>query len=110
MNVALRDFIIPLTFDASSRAFFGKDCPVNDLFKPFKLFDDNAHLMLAGVPKMFTKGPVTALDDLATIIKEKYLSKPNAMDGASDLVKEFERMTREGGFVSRFPLTTLLHI
>ena len=110
MNAALRDFIVPLTFDASSRAFFGKHCPVNDLFKPFKLFDDNVHLMLAGVPKMFTKGPVTALDDLATIIKEKYLSKPNAMDGASDLVKEFERMTREGGFVSRFPLTTLLHI
>ena len=111
MNVALRDFIVPLTFDASSRAFFGKDCPVNDLFKPFKLFDDNVHLILAGVPKMFVKGPVTALDDLATIIEEKYLSKPNAMDDASDLVKEFERIIKEEGHVSRSPThTALLHI
>ena len=108
MNVALKDFIIPLTFDASSRAFFGKHCPVDDLFKPFKLFDDNVHLLMAGVPKMFTKGPVTALEDLVTIIEEKYLSKPDAMDDAVDLVKEFERMTREGGFVSRSPLTQRL--
>ena len=101
MKVALRDFIVPLTFDGSSRAFFGKHCPVNDLFKPFKLFDDNVHLILAGLPKMFMKGPVAALDDLATIIEEKYLSKPDAMDDASDLIKEFERIIKEGGFVSR---------
>ena len=105
MNVALRDFIVPLTFDASGCAFFGNDCPVDDLFKPFKLFDDNFHLLLAGIPKMFMKGPVAALDDLATIIEEKYLSKPNAMDDASDLVKEYERITKEGGFVSRSPHT-----
>ena len=103
MNVALRDFIVPLTFHASGCAFFGNDCPVDDLFKPFKLFDDNFHLLLAGIPKMFMKGPVAALDDLATIIEEKYLSKPNAMDDASDLVKEYERITKEGGFVSRSP-------
>ena len=103
MNVALKDFIVPLTFDGSSRAFFGKHCPVDDLFKPFKLLDDNIHLLMAGVPRMFTKGPVTALDDLVTIIEEKYLSKPDAMDDASDMVKELERVTKEGGFVSRSP-------
>ena len=103
INVALKYFIVPLAFDASSRAFFGKHFPVNDLFKPFKLFDQSIHLILAGVPKVFMKGSVTALDDLATIIEEKYLSKPNALDDAADLVKEFERMTREGGFLSRSP-------
>ena len=105
MKIALKDFIDPLAFDASSRAFFGKHCPADDMFKPFRLFDDNFHLALAGIPKVFMKGSVTALDDLVTIIEEKYLSKPNAMDDAADLVKEFERITREGGFVSRSPLT-----
>ena len=103
MNIALRDFIIPLTIDASSRAFFGKHYPLNDLSKPFKMFDDNAHLLLAGVPKTFMKGPVAALDDLATIIDEKYFSKPDAMDDASDIIREFERVTKEGGFVSSSP-------
>ena len=103
MNAALRDFVVPLTFDASGRAFFGEHCPVDDLFGPFKLFDDNFHLLLAGVPKMFMRGPVAALDDLATIIDQKYLSKPGAMDDASDLVKEYERLTKEGGFVSHPP-------
>ena len=28
MKVALRDFIVPLTFDTSSCVFFGKHCPV----------------------------------------------------------------------------------
>ena len=113
IKVALGDFIVPLTFDGSSRAFLGKHCPVNDLFKPFKLFDDNIHLILAGAPKMFVKGPVTALDDLATIIEEKYLSKPNAMDDASELIKEFERIIKEGGFVGHsipLPHTALFHI
>ena len=102
LNVALRDFIVPLTFDASGHAFFGKDCPVHDLFKPFKLFDDSFHLLLAGVPRMFVKGPVNALDELTTIIEERYLSKPGALDDAFDVIKEYERMIKESGFVSRF--------
>ena len=102
MNVALRDFIVPLTFDGSGRAFFGDRCPVDDLFKPFKLFDDGFHLLLAGVPKIFMRGPVAALDDLATIIEERYLLEPNAMDDASDVIKEYERILREGGCVSHF--------
>lgn len=102
LNVALRDFIVPLTFDASGHAFFGKDCPVRDLLKPFKLFDDNFHFLLAGVPRMFMKGPVNALNGLATIIEERYLSKPSALDDACDLMKEYERVAKESGFVSRF--------
>lgn len=101
LNIALRDFIVPLTFDGSGHAFFGKDCPVHDLFEPFKLFDDSFHLLLAGVPKMFMKGPVSALDELTTIVEEKYLSKPGAVDDASHLIKEYERIIKEGGFVSR---------
>ena len=101
MNVGLRDFIVPLTFDASGRAFFGEHCPVSDLFKPFKLFDDSFHFLMAGVPKMFMRGPVAALDKMATII-EQYLANPSAVDDACDLVKEYERITREGEFVSRF--------
>lgn len=107
MNVGLKDFIIPLTFDASVHAFFGDRCPVNDLFKPFKPFNDSFHL-LAGVPRMFMRGPVAALDEMATIIEERYLSKPDAMYGASDLIKEYERITKGGGFVRR-PHTVFLH-
>lgn len=101
LSIALRDFIVPLTFDASGYAFFGKDCPIQDLFRPFKLFDDNFHLLLAGAPKMFMKGTINALDDVATIIDERYLSKPNALDDASDVIKEYERIVKEKGFVSQ---------
>ena len=100
LNTALREFIVPLTFDASGHAFFGKDCPVGDLFEPFRLFDNSFHLFLAGIPKIFMKGPVNALDQLTTIIEERYLLKPDALDDASDVVKECERITKAGGFVS----------
>ena len=104
MSTALGDFIIPLTFDASSHAFFGKHYPLDELAKPFKVFDDSSHLLLAGVPKMFVKGPIAALDELAMIIEEKYLLNPDAMDDASDIIKEFDRVTKEGGFVSSTPM------
>ena len=48
-------------------------------------------------------GPVTAPDDMVTVIEGEYLPKSCAVNDASDLVKEFERIIREGGFVSRFP-------
>ena len=101
LNIALRDFIVPLAFDASSYAFLGKDCPVHDLFKPFGLFDNNFHLILAGVPRMLMRGPIDALNELATILEERYVSKPSALDDAFDMIKEYERMVKEGGFVSR---------
>jgi len=103
LNVALRDFIVPLTFQASGHAFFGPHCPVDDLFGPFERFDNNFHLLLAGVPKMFLKTPVAALGDLSTIIEEKYLSKPNAIDDASEMIKEYAAQIKEAGFVSRSP-------
>jgi len=107
LNVPLRDFIVPLMFQASGHAFFGQHCPVDDLLKPFRLFDDSFHLILAGVPKMFLKAPVTALENLATIVEEKYLVKSNAMDDASDIVKEYDRMIKEAGFVSNPSLQTV---
>ena len=110
LNVALRDFIVPLTFQASGHAFFGQHCPVDDLFKPFKIFDDGFHLILAGVPKMFLKAQVIALDHMATIIEEEYLSKPTAMDEACDMVKEYDRMVKEAGYVSSYPYTTFLRV
>lgn len=100
MNVALKDFVVPLVFEPSSYAIFGKHCPVDDLFKPLKLFDNKSHLMLGGIPKIFMKEPAAALDDMATIFEERYLLNPNAMDDASDIIKEYERIIREGGFVS----------
>ena len=110
LSVALRDFIVPLTFQASGHAFFGQHCPVDDLFKPFKLFDNSFHLFLAGLPKVFLKAPVAALDDLATIIEEKYLSRPNVMDDACDMVKEYDGMVKEAGFVSSSLRTTILRV
>ena len=99
LNIPLRDFIVPLTFDASVYAFFGKGCPVGDLLEPFKLFDNNFHLLLTGVPKMFMKGPVKALEDLTTIVGERYLSNPDALDDASEIVKAYHRTIMDAGFV-----------
>jgi hypothetical protein len=109
LNVALRNFIVPITFRASSHAFFGQHCPVNDLLEPFKLFDGSFHLLLAGVPKVFMKGPANALDELATVI-ENYFLKPDAPDDASDVAKEYERIIKEGGFVCRLSHLPLLRI
>jgi hypothetical protein len=107
LNAALRDFIVPITFRASSHAFFGQHCPVNDLLEPFKLFDGSFHLLLAGVPKVFMKGPANALDELSTVI-ENYFLKPDAPDDASDVAKEYERIIKEGGFVCRLSHLPLL--
>ena len=101
LNIALRDFIVPLTFHASSYAFFGKDCPVEDLFEPFRVFDHHFHLLLAGVPKTFMKGPVRALNEMVKTL-ERYLSKPGALDDASEMVKAYDWIPKDGGFVSRF--------
>ena len=103
LNATLRDSIVPLVFTTSSHALLGKGFPVNDLFEPFKLFDDNFHLFLAGVPKAPMKGPVNALDEMITIVEERYLSKPNALDDASTMIREYERMAKGRGFVSRSP-------
>ena len=100
LNTTLRDFIVPLVFNPSGHAFFGKGCPVDDLFKPFKVFSDYFHLLIAGVPKMFLKDAVNSLNELTTIIEERFLSKPNALDDASDLIKEYNRIIKEDGFVS----------
>ena len=100
LNITLKDFIVPLTFEASAHAFFGEACPVGDLLEPFKVYDNSFHLFLAGVPKVFMNGPVKALHRLATIIDEGYLSKPEALDDASDMIKAYDRITRDDGFVS----------
>ena len=111
LNTTLRDFIVPLAFEASGHAFFGKDCPVADLFKPFKVFDRYFHLLIAGVPRMFLRNAVDSLNELTTIIDEHLLSKPNALDDASDLIKGYDRIIKEDGFVSPpFPTTRRLRV
>ena len=100
LNISLRDFIVPLTFNTAGYAFFGEDCPVDDLLKPFRLFDDNFHLLLVGVPRMFMKGPMNALDELAMVIEEKYLWDPSALDDTFCAIKEYERVAKGCGFVS----------
>ena len=100
LNIPLRDFIVPLTFEASGHAFFGKNCPASDLLKPFRLFDASFHLLLAGIPKIFMKSPAKALDQLTTIVEERYLSKPDALDDASEIVKAYDSILKDDGFVS----------
>ena len=46
------------------------------------------------------KGSVNALDELATIIEERYLSKPGTLDDAFGMIKEYERVAEESRFVS----------
>ena len=109
LNIPLRDFIVPLAFDASAHAFFGKTCPVDDLIKWFGPFDESFHLLAAGIPKIFVQASVKALGELTTIMDEKYLSKPDALDDASEVIKAYDRITREDGFVSHPFHKTSLH-
>jgi hypothetical protein len=108
LSTPLRDFIVPLAFDASAHAFFGKECPVDDLLKSFKPFDESFHLMAAGIPKIFMQASVKALAELATIIDKRYLSKPDILDDAAEVIKAYYRISKDDGFVSHPFRKTLL--
>jgi len=96
VSIPLRDFVLPVLYQASAYAFFGRSCPVVESFEPFNDFDKEFYLLLAGVPRVFLR---KHLEGLATMHRlfEKYFDGPH--EDASGLVLENEKAIRDEGYV-----------
>ena len=105
VGTPLRDFVLPVFYQASSHAFFGRSCPAMELYGPFNDFDRDFHLALAGVPRVFLRKHVEGLTTLHRLF-ERYFDGPH--EDAPELVLETERTMRSHGYV-RFSLRSMVN-
>jgi hypothetical protein len=96
VSTPLRDFVLPVLYQASAYAFFGRSCPVVESYEPFNDFDGDFHLLLAGVPRVFLRKHIEGLATMHRLF-EKYFDSPH--DDASELVLENEQVIRNQGYV-----------
>ena len=96
VSIPLRDFVLPVLYQASGYAFFGRSCPVTESYEPFNDFNRTFHLLLAGVPRVFLRKNVRGLATMHRLF-EKHFDGPH--DDASELVLENERVMRDHGYV-----------
>jgi hypothetical protein len=96
VSTPLLDFVLPVLYQASAYAFFGRSCPVVESYEPFHDFDRSFHLLLAGVPRVFLRKHVQGLATLHKLF-EKYFDGPH--EDASEVVLENERVIRGDGYV-----------
>ena len=96
VSIPLRDFVLPVIYQASAYAFFGRSCPILESYGPFNDFDREFYLLLAGVPRVFLR---KHLEGLATMHRlfESYFDNPH--EDASGLVLENEKAIRDHGHV-----------
>lgn len=96
VSTPLRDFVLPVLYQASAYAFFGHSCPVAESYGAFNDFDRTFHLLLAGVPRVFLRKNI---EGLATMHKlfEKYFDGPH--EDAWEMVLENEEVMRSHGYV-----------
>ena len=102
ISTPLHDFVLPVLYQASAYAFFGRSCPVVESFEPFHDSDGPFHLLLAGVPRYFLGKHIERLATMQKLF-EKYFDSPH--EDASQLVLENEQVIRNHGYV-RFHLTS----
>lgn len=96
VSIPLRDFALPVLYQASAYAFFGRSCPVMESYEPFNDFDGEFYLLLAGVPRVFLRKHLEGLTTMHTLF-EKYFDNPH--EDASGLVLENEKAIRDQGHV-----------
>lgn len=95
-STPLLDFALPVLYQASAYAFFGRSCPVMESYEPFHDFDSTFHLLLAGVPRVLLRKNVHGLATLHRLFG-KYFDGPH--EDASEFVLEAERVMRSHGYV-----------
>ncbi len=71
---ALKTFIIPSAYRAACHAAFGRNFPAEKSYPFFKTFDDDFHLIGAGLPKFLLSKPLKAWDELVDVI-ENYVKE-----------------------------------
>lgn len=96
ISIPLLDFALPVLYQASAYAFFGRSCPAAESHKPFRDFDRTFHLTLAGVPRFFLREHAEGLATMQRLF-QRYFDGPH--DDASELVLENERVLRSHGYV-----------
>ncbi|KAF9646735.1 cytochrome P450 [Thelephora ganbajun] len=98
VSTPLRDFVLPVLYQSSTHAFFGRSCPVLESYQAFNDFDSNFHLLLAGVPRIFLRKSTEGLATMNRLF-EKYFDGPH--EDASEYVLESERVIRDQGYDSK---------
>ncbi|RPD82424.1 cytochrome P450 [Lentinus tigrinus ALCF2SS1-7] len=73
---ALKTFIIPSAYRAACVAGFGPEFPAEKSYPFFKAFDDDFHLLGAGLPKFLLSKPLKAWDRLLDLF-ESYIKEQN---------------------------------
>lgn len=96
VSTPLLDFALPVVYQASAYAFFGRSCPAAESYQPFRDFDRTFHLVLAGVPRLFLREHVQGLATMQKLFKD-YIDGPH--DDASGLVLENEQVLRNHNYV-----------
>jgi len=95
VSTPLRDFILPVLYQASAYASFGCSCPVLESYEPFNDFDRTFHLLFAGIPRIFLRKHIRGLDTMHGLF-EKYFDDPH--EDASELVLKNEQVIRNQGY------------
>ncbi|KAF9642831.1 cytochrome P450 [Thelephora ganbajun] len=98
VSTPLRDFVLPVLYQSSAYAFFGRSCPVLELYQAFNDFDSDFHLLLTGVPRVFLRKYTEGLATMNRLF-EKYFNGPH--EEASEYVLESERVIRDQGYDSK---------
>ena len=73
---ALKTFIIPPAYRAACHAGFGLEFPADKSYPFFQAFDDDFHLLGAGLPKFLLSKPLKAWDQLVDLF-EAFIKKQN---------------------------------
>jgi len=102
VSTPLRDFILPVLYQASAYASFGRSCPVLESYEPFTDFDRTFHLLLASIPRIFLRKHIRGLDTMHELF-EKYFDDPH--EDASELVLKNEQVICNQGY-AYFHLTS----
>ena len=100
ISIPLSDFVLPVLYQASGYAFFGRSLPAMELYEPLNDFDGSFHLALAGVPRVFLRKHAEGLAAMHRLF-EKYFDGPHK--DVPEFVLESEQVMRNHGYVC-FPL------
>ncbi|KAF9642732.1 cytochrome P450 [Thelephora ganbajun] len=98
VSTPLRDLVLPVLYQSSAYAFFGRSCPVLESYQAFNDIDTDFHLLFAGVPRIFLRKSTEGVATMNRLF-EKYFDGPH--EEASEYVLESERMIRDQGYDSK---------
>ena len=96
VSIPLRNFVLPVLYQASAYAFFGRSSLSEESYEPFNDFDTDFYWSLVGVPRIFLKKHAKGLATMHRLFEE-YFDKPHK--DASEFVLENEQVMRNQGYV-----------